>query len=677
MVRSRRTAVCRLFAIAFALSFALVVGCSSQPTVCDPGQRVICYEGPNDTAGVGVCKGGLALCTAAGVHGECEGQLVPSVELCDGEDDDCDGETDEGVTNACGGCAILEAAPGDICGECSQYVCAGANALECQVLPKNNCGACSPSDVAGLGTTCTGDNGCPGQLVCDSAGTGTSCDAQGRNNCSVCGAADVPGIGDGCTGANGCAGTKICSVDGLGTACQSPAKNNCGACGAADVMGLAARCTHATASCGVTACDAAGTGTTCVPATQDADADGALEPCDNCAGLANASQTDADADGLGDACDNCVLVANLAQADGDSDGVGDACDNCAVQANPDQQNLDGDAQGDLCDPDDDGDGANDVMDNCPATSNAAQVDGDGDGLGDACDNCASISNLTQADGDGDGIGDVCDNCAASANTSQLDSDGDTVGDACDVCKNVADASQADADSDGVGDACDNCRGTANATQADWDADGRGDACDVVISEVAAAGMTSAADEFIELYNGGPTAIDVSNWKVQYRSAGGGAYSTLEDLPAGMTIPARGFLLIASGGTGGYAGSPAADVERTNSSGAGIALGLAATSGHVRVGPPALSTAPGDPLASDTLAYGPNALGPEGAAAPTANWAGGQSLERKAKATSTAVSMEPGGADAAAGNNADSDDNAQDFVVRTGRQPQNRFSPTEP
>jgi hypothetical protein len=43
----------------------------------------------------GVCRPGTQTCTA-GVFGSCGGQVVPTPELCNGRDDDCDGDIDEG-----------------------------------------------------------------------------------------------------------------------------------------------------------------------------------------------------------------------------------------------------------------------------------------------------------------------------------------------------------------------------------------------------------------------------------------------------------------------------------------------------------------------------------------------------------------------------------------------------
>ncbi len=58
----------------------------------------ICYTGDAGTLGVGVCTGGLRRCDDGAWTG-CEGQVVPGNELCDDEDNDCNGETDEG--NVC------------------------------------------------------------------------------------------------------------------------------------------------------------------------------------------------------------------------------------------------------------------------------------------------------------------------------------------------------------------------------------------------------------------------------------------------------------------------------------------------------------------------------------------------------------------------------------------------
>jgi len=81
----------------------------------------------------------------------------------------------------------------------------------------------------------------------------------------------------------------------------------------------------------------------------------------------------------------------------------------------------------------------------------------------------------------------------------------------------------------------------------------------------------------------------------------------------------------------------------------------------------------DAATVDTVGYG-SAAGPEGTAASAP--AAGSSLERKAYASSTAVSLSVGGADADSGNGLDTNDNGADFVVRPASQPQNAASPAE-
>ncbi len=63
---------------------------------CLPGATRACPPGPEGTAGVGACREGAETCDERGRWGACEGAVGPRPERCDGRDDDCDGETDEG-----------------------------------------------------------------------------------------------------------------------------------------------------------------------------------------------------------------------------------------------------------------------------------------------------------------------------------------------------------------------------------------------------------------------------------------------------------------------------------------------------------------------------------------------------------------------------------------------------
>lgn len=661
---------------------ALVAACGKSATAeCDPGKLYSCYGGPAGTDGIGVCSKGSALCMAAGRLGTCEGQTVPSPELCDGEDNDCNGLVDEGVTNACGGCTILEHAPGESCPPCGTYSCAGREVVTCSGGRLNNCGVCNVPDVAGLNTACVGGNGCRGTNACPDAGTTAVCLAALKNNCGVCGATAVAGLGSACT-SGGCAGTLGCNMSGLGSVCGGPNRNNCNACGLPDVVGLNARCTLGGPGCGVQSCNAAGNGVECVASQVDPDADMVADPCDNCPTVANTAQTDTDGDSFGDACDTCPTLVNANQTDTDRDGRGDACDNCVNVANPNQLDTDNDGLGDACDPDADNDGVANAIDNCPLLANANQLDGDGDGKGDACDNCAQVANANQLDGDGDGKGDACDNCVALANPSQADQDADGKGDVCDNCVAVSNTSQVNDDADAWGNACDNCPSVSSANQTDFDGDGRGDVCDLVISELTAAGPGGADDEFVELYNPSSQVVSVAGWLLQYRAAAGLSWSAATLLPAGASIPARGFYLVTSTtAAGGYSGASTPDYVAHSTTGAVKPFGFSAVGGNVRLGLPGATTAmPNtDAFISDAVAYGTGLYG-EASAAPVGAWGSsspysGASIERKASATSTSATMS--GSEATAGNGRDTNDNAADWVTRAAREPQNTSSSPEP
>jgi uncharacterized protein (TIGR03382 family) len=55
-----------------------------------------CYTGAAGTQGVGLCKAGSQLCTGT-IFGGCTGQVTPTTEACDGNDNDCDSRVDEGL----------------------------------------------------------------------------------------------------------------------------------------------------------------------------------------------------------------------------------------------------------------------------------------------------------------------------------------------------------------------------------------------------------------------------------------------------------------------------------------------------------------------------------------------------------------------------------------------------
>jgi DNA-binding beta-propeller fold protein YncE len=166
---------------------------------CDGRTDMPCYSGPAPTLGVGSCRGGRADCTAEGFFGPCLGEVLPGVETCDGEDNNCNGLIDEGLRNACGTCGT--AVPAEVCdgvdNNCNGLVDEGVR-LPCGLCP----GEAGP-EICGNGF----DDNCDGQVD-----EGCSC-TQGDNRC-------YPGP-PGSAGIGACTwGSRTCDFSGeFWTAC--------------------------------------------------------------------------------------------------------------------------------------------------------------------------------------------------------------------------------------------------------------------------------------------------------------------------------------------------------------------------------------------------------------------------------------------------------------------------
>ncbi|RKH54454.1 amidohydrolase [Corallococcus sp. AB050B] len=194
---------------------------------------------------------------------------------------------------------------------------------------------------------------------------------------------------------------------------------------------------------------------------------------------------------------------------------------------------------------------------------------------------------------------------------------------------------------------------------------------IVISEIAGQGVTVNGDDYIELYNPTNFDVNITGWKLLYRTANTTSTTTnftvLATLPPDAIIKAHGYYLVAA--TGYSTSAVPADHTWGNTD-------ISGNTGNVRLGTADVTV---DPTALtgvvDTVGFGNGRTVVEGAAAPAPAGKGG-SIERKARASSTDATMGVGGADEKAGNGYDSDNNASDFVPRTVRQPQNASSPTE-
>jgi len=164
--------------------------------------------------------------------------------------------------------------------------------------------------------------------------------------------------------------------------------------------------------------------------------------------------------------------------------------------------------------------------------------------------------------------------------------------------------------------------------------GAGGTAAVRINELSIGTTASLGDEFVELFNGGPAGVDLSGYKLVYRSAAGTTDVALATIPAGTLLVPGAFYLL---GGSAYAGSATADQAFT--------AGLASAGGSV-----ALRNADG--VIVDSVGYGTAAnafVEGSAAAAPPVTAPPGSSLVRS-----------PDGHD--------TNNNAADFAVSTTATP---------
>ncbi len=260
---------------------------------------------------------------------------------CDGQDNDCNGVTDEGFPDQ----------DGDAQADCVDPDIDGDGIPDNVNVPSGYSVKCGDGVTTNCNDNCpTTEN--PAQGDQDDDGLGDACDTDRDGD-------GVANVSDNCPSTPN-ADQVDTDGDGLGNACDPDDDDD----GVLDANGPVC--------------------------------DGSQKTCsDNCPLVPNPDQTDTDLDGVGDACDDDIDgdgVLDLADADPCSGGNTTGCsDNCPLDPNPDQRDTDEDGVGDACEA-------------CPATTLPFDVcgdciDNDCDGVADNDASCVYQRALTVTAGD--------------------------------------------------------------------------------------------------------------------------------------------------------------------------------------------------------------------------------------------------------------------------------------
>lgn len=156
---------------------------------------------------MGICAGGVTECAAGGMTTQCRQTVMPTTEVCDNIDNDCNGMVDDGA-NLCPN-------PGDVCtqGVCrhpcdnTEFPCAVGLACDADGLCK---------DPACIGKTCGANQVCRGG-TCVGGCDGVTCPHGQRCQLGNCVSA--------CDGVM-CPSDRVCENG----ACQPPCNNMCRTC---------------------------------------------------------------------------------------------------------------------------------------------------------------------------------------------------------------------------------------------------------------------------------------------------------------------------------------------------------------------------------------------------------------------------------------------------------------
>ena len=179
-----------------------------------------------DGADSDLCKNGVLVCATTSTVGCGPESPANIVETCNGLDDDCDGQTDEGFTVG----ASCDGTDSDLCKNGTFTCKANGTGVECvnesptNITEKCNgidddCDGTTDEDFTTLGQACDGpdsDQCKNGALVCNGAGTGVTCGPESPTNIvEICN-----GLDDDCNG-------QTDETFNLGASCDGPDPDSC------------------------------------------------------------------------------------------------------------------------------------------------------------------------------------------------------------------------------------------------------------------------------------------------------------------------------------------------------------------------------------------------------------------------------------------------------------------
>lgn len=347
----------------------------------DFGAGVGC-EGPDEDK----CFNGIVTCDATMLDTYCdESNATNSQEVCDGQDNDCDGQTDEDFVLLGTPCDGLDS---DSCAN-GIYVCSGDGSVE----------ACPTESILDIAETCDGvDNDCDGSTDETFPLLNTPCDGADTDGCSngtyTCHADQqqlecvnemLTDIAETCDGAdNDCDGQTDEDFTDLNAACDGLDSDNC--------------------ETGTRTCSPSGLGTECVNET--------VNFTESCDGLDNDCDGATDEDygpGGSVTLSNTLYAADVGKVKGDSCGTG-KCAGGFVVCTQDTTDI-GCSSGYLADPevcngvDDDCNGPIDepytdgtnTYDGGPDPSDAGGVLGDSCGVGACAGGIVECGSTTSLD----------------------------------------------------------------------------------------------------------------------------------------------------------------------------------------------------------------------------------------------------------------------------------------